>query len=89
MKAKLVPIGNSKGIRIPKTVLDQCRFSKEVELEVRGNSLLVKPLKATREGWAKAFEQMHVNGDDHLSVTDSSTSSWDSKQWTRVRAIAL
>jgi antitoxin MazE len=55
MKAKLVPIGNSKGIRIPQTVLDQCHFSTEGELEVRGNSLVVRPLKATRKGWAKAF----------------------------------
>jgi antitoxin MazE len=81
MKAKLVPIGNSKGIRIPKTVLDQCHFSTEVELEVRGNSLVLKPSKATREGWAKAFEQMHANGDDQLLDTDASMSSWDNKQW--------
>ena len=43
MKVNLVPIGNSKGIRIPKSVLEQCSFNKEAELVVEGNKIVLKP----------------------------------------------
>jgi len=44
MKTTIIPIGNSKGIRIPKAVLEQCNFSKDVSLEVKGDCLIIKPL---------------------------------------------
>ena len=52
MKVNIVSIGNSKGIRIPKSILDQCKFNKEAELEVENNRIIIKPLrKKSREGW--------------------------------------
>ena len=71
MKAMIVPIGNSKGIRIPKTILQQCRFTKEVDLEVKGGMIILKPIqKKSRQGWEEAFRAMHDNGDDGLLVDD-------------------
>jgi len=67
MKAKIIRIGNSKGLRIPKSVMDQCNFSEQVELEVDGNNLIIKALPEVdvpRRDWNTAFQQMSKAGDD-------------------------
>ena len=66
MKTKIVRIGNSQGIRLPKTVLQQSGISGAVELEIAGDRLIIYPVKARRAGWAKAFSKMHERGDDKL-----------------------
>ncbi|MEK0082724.1 AbrB/MazE/SpoVT family DNA-binding domain-containing protein [Benzoatithermus flavus] len=58
MRASLVRIGNSKGLRTPKPVLEQCGFGNEVELQVEPGRLIVLPAKAhPREGWEQDFAQ--------------------------------
>ena len=72
MKVNIVSIGNSKGIRIPKSVLEQCNFNKEAELEVENNKIVVKPVRSkAREGWDKAFKLMHDRKEDVLLLGDS------------------
>ena len=66
MKVNVVRIGNSRGIRIPKTILDQCRVTDAMELEVQGNQLLLRPVRGPRAGWDDAFRRMHQQGDDQL-----------------------
>jgi antitoxin MazE len=71
MKVKVVPIGNSRGIRIPKPLLQQCAITDAVELRLEGNCLVVtshgsKP----RQGWAEAAARMHQVGDDNLLIPD-------------------
>jgi antitoxin MazE len=66
MKTTIVRIGNSRGIRIPKALLEQCNLQDEVELEVRGEHLAVRPATKPRSGWADAFRRMHEQGDDLL-----------------------
>jgi len=62
MRARIIKIGNSQGIRIPKTVLQQCDIQKEVDIEIKGNLIILKPLhKKAREGWSEAFKQMKKN----------------------------
>ena len=58
MKATIIKIGNSQGIRIPKPILEQCGFEKEVELEVHENELLIRSSKQPRKNWGKAFQTM-------------------------------
>jgi antitoxin MazE len=71
MKLKLVPIGNSRGIRIPKAVLQQCEMADEVELAVEGRRIILSPLsKQPREGWREAAERMAAAGDDELLIPD-------------------
>ena len=71
MKTTLVPIGNSKGIRIPKTILEQCHFTKEVDLKVEGNTITLKPIKHNaRQNWNAAFKLMHERGEDQLLIDD-------------------
>jgi antitoxin MazE len=72
MKVNIVSIGNSKGIRIPKSILDQCNFNKEADLEVEHNKLVIKPVKKkNREGWDNAFKLMHERKEDVLLLDDS------------------
>jgi antitoxin MazE len=82
MKARIVKIGNSRGIRIPKALLVQSRVSGEVELEVQGNQILIRPAFRPREGWEDAFRSMARQGDDRLlDVTASSPPQWDEEEW--------
>src|ERR1700761_7374247 len=55
MKVAIVPIGNSRGVRLPKTVLDQLGFGAEAELAVEDGRVTLTPLKSPRRGWAEAF----------------------------------
>ncbi|MGE0826504.1 MAG: AbrB/MazE/SpoVT family DNA-binding domain-containing protein [Candidatus Binatia bacterium] len=66
MKTTIVRIGNSRGIRIPKALLEQCHLHDKVELEVRDDHLEVRPATEPRNGWAEAFRRMHEEGDDLL-----------------------
>lgn len=71
MRADIVPIGNSKGIRIPKTILEQCHIKKEVVLEVEDDSIIIKPVKReTRKNWEQCFKKMKENKDDKLIIDD-------------------
>lgn len=82
MKTNIVRIGNSKGIRLPKSVLEHCQLKDAVEIEVEGNVLIVRPLHAPRNGWGKAFSGMAQNKDDTLLDDDTSlTTEWDKAEW--------
>lgn len=65
MIARLAPIGNSRGIRIPKAVLEQCEISDAVELAVKGRQIVVTPVcEQPRLGWREAAARMSAAGDD-------------------------
>lgn len=70
MEVPIVQIGNSKGIRLSKTILEQYQIEDKVELVLENDFLIIKPLRKPREGWAEAFRQMHENGDDELLIPD-------------------
>ena len=82
MKVNVVRIGNSRGIRIPKTILNQCRVTDAMELEVHGNQLLLRPATDPRAGWDDAFRRMRVHGDDQLLDQDAGgTTRWARSEW--------
>lgn len=82
MKLKLVSIGNSRGIRIPKPLLEQAGIDHDVEVEVEGNTLILRPAKKTpRQGWEKAFQTMAERGEDRMLDTETATSPWDRDEW--------
>lgn len=80
MKAPLVRIGNSKGIRIPKVLIEQAGLGDEVELTLRGNSLIVRPASKPREGWREAFEELARRVDD-LSLDRDVVNEFDETEW--------
>lgn len=83
MKAHVVRIGNSRGIRIPKSVIEQCQLHGAVDLIVQQGQLVVRSAAKARAGWDQAFEQMHRHGDDQLLDPELLPSSeWDRKDWT-------
>ncbi|HLE03975.1 MAG TPA: AbrB/MazE/SpoVT family DNA-binding domain-containing protein [Anaerolineales bacterium] len=81
VRARVVRIGNSRGIRIPKVWLDQLNLGDEVELAVRQDSLVVRRAHSPREGWAGAFQAMAKNRDDSL-IDQPRATEWDRKEWT-------
>ncbi len=62
MKVAIVPIGNSRGVRLPKLVLEQLGFGAEAELEVEDGKVTLTPRRAARSGWAEAFAADPVEG---------------------------
>ena len=82
MKTNIVRIGNSQGIRIPKILLRQCRLRGEVEMEVRGNRLVIHSPAKPRTGWEEAFRAMALSGDDALIDTGAvAETAWDRDEW--------
>ena len=71
MKARIVRIGNSQGIRIPKPLLDQTGLSGEVEISAQDDTLIIRPARRPREGWAASFREMARRGDDALLDGDA------------------
>ena len=80
MKARIVRIGNSRGLRIPKPLFDQTGLGEEVEIVVQGNTLVISPAGRPRAGWAEALRAMVEHGDDELLDAPRAT-SWDKDQW--------
>jgi len=77
MRLSVISIGNSRGIRIPKAVLDKYQIKDSVEIEMHEDALLLKPVRKPREGWEESFRQMHENGDDKLLIPDV----FDDENW--------
>jgi antitoxin MazE len=72
MKTQLIPIGNSRGIRIPKAILQQCDMSDEVDLAVEGRQIILSPSgQKPRKAWREAAARMAAAGDDELLIPDA------------------
>jgi antitoxin MazE len=80
MELKIVPIGNSRGIRIPQNILRQYNLRDKVIVDLKDDGLLIKPNKV-REGWADSFKEMAKNGDDELILGDFKN-TFDDEEWT-------
>ena len=82
MKASIIRIGNSRGVRIPKAFLEQTGLRDDVEIEVRGSQIVVRAPKNPREGWDEAFARMAAAGDDELIDGDTGPmTEWDEAEW--------
>ena len=80
MKAKLVKVGNSQGIRIPKPICEQCGLEDEIEMDVRDGEIVIRPAHRPRHGWDEACATMAEQGDDRPLVAECST-KWDAEEW--------
>lgn len=82
MKINIITIGNSKGIRIPKTILKQCHLDKEAELETEEDKIIIKPIKKKpRKGWREAFGAMRRREEDTLLIDDSVDREMEDWEW--------
>ncbi len=82
MRTRIIKIGNSQGIRIPKAILEHAGLEGEVELEMQDGQLLIRPVERARQGWEEAFRSMAEHGDDQLLDEDSTgQTAWDEEEW--------
>jgi len=82
MLTKIVPIGNSRGIRIPKAMLEHCGFGEEVELQAKNGTLILRPVNTPRTAWAEAFGGMAAAKDDLLVQEEAPTGTqFDAEEW--------
>ena len=82
MRTRIIKIGNSQGIRIPKLFLEQSRLQDEVEMEAQGNQIVLRSATVPRQGWGEAFQEMVAEGDDQLLDGDQvKASQWDEREW--------
>lgn len=70
MKIPIIQIGNSKGIRLSKAILDKYDITDSVELIFEDGYIMLKPNVKPRKGWGKAFQKMNKDGDDVLLISD-------------------
>jgi antitoxin MazE len=82
MRTRIVKIGNSQGVRIPKTLLDESGLSGEVDISVHDGTLVITGARRPRQGWDEAFRQMAQRGDDELLDGDVAIAgSFDTESW--------
>lgn len=79
-KTRIVRIGNSRGIRIPKTLLDEAELPEEVELHAEPGKLVVQAVRRARSGWAEAAKRMHARKDDQL-LDEPTATKFDREEW--------
>ena len=78
MEASIIKIGNSKGLRLNKVILEKYQFQDKVELELKEDHIVIRPVQKPRQNWEEAFREMHEAGDDELLIDDMfEDDTWD------------
>lgn len=80
MKINVIRVGNSRGIRLPKPVLEQCGIGDQVELSVKGNTVMLSPVNDPRDGWEDAFAKAKALPPEEPLLDDLPT-EWDATEW--------
>ena len=80
MKTRLVRIGNSRGVRLPKAIIAQAGLTDEVELGVQDGAIIIARATSTRAGWADAARQMRQRDEDRLLDPPIPT-HFDEREW--------
>ncbi len=70
MQASIIQIGNSKGIRFNKMLIEKYKLKDKVEITLEKDCIVIRPVAAPRQGWENSFKEMHTNGDDQLLIDD-------------------
>jgi len=70
MEVSVIKIGNSKGIRFSKTILEKYNIKDAVNLVLEKGRIIIQPISQPRKGWEPSFTEMHQNGDDKLLIND-------------------
>jgi len=82
LRVKIIRIGNSKGIRLSKSLIEQYNMKDEVLLEAKKDSIVIRPVKNPRTDWEKSFEKMKLRGDDVLLNEGTEVESeWEQTKW--------
>jgi len=84
MKTKLIRIGNSQGVRIPKPLIEESGITEEIEMILRDNEIVLRSVESIRKDWALSFKKMAQQDDDALLDQEEieRSSDWDETEWT-------
>ena len=80
MKARIVRIGNSRGVRLPKPLIAEAGLSEEVEIRARNGVIVISPAARPRAGWAEAARRIRERGEDRLLDAPTGT-RFDDEEW--------
>lgn len=80
IRTSIIRIGNSQGIRLPKAPLAMSGIEKDVEIAVTNGSIIIRPAKKAREGWAESFQAMASSSDNAL-LDEHIPTEWDEEDW--------
>jgi len=81
MKARIVRVGNSRGIRLPKPVLEESGLDDGVEIYAEPGRIIIQSARRRRSGWAEAARDMAKRGDEGL-VDEPMPTEFDREEWT-------
>jgi len=79
MRSKIVRIGNSQGVRLPKLMIEQAGLAEEVDLRVEAGQIVIAAPRKARAGWAEAAQRAHAAGHDRLEA--SGATQFDQTEW--------
>lgn len=80
IRTRFVQVGNSRGLRIPKVVIDQLGLGGEIEIAIQSDRLVIRSASQRREGWDDAFRRMAERGDDTL-LDEYQPTGWERTEW--------
>ena len=80
MKARLVRIGNSRGIRLPKLLIEEAGLDEEVELRAREGVIVISRAERPRAGWKEAARRVHERDEDRL-LDEPTPTRFDEEEW--------
>jgi len=80
VRTQIVKIGNSRGVRLPKLLIDQMGFNDEVDIFIQRGQLVLRPVALPRRGWDEQFQAMAKTGDDRL-IDEPIHTKWDRSEW--------
>jgi antitoxin MazE len=81
MRTELIRIGNSRGVRIPKPLIEQCGLGNTVELHVQNDCLIISPERRPRQGWEEAFRTAGSAMNDERLLETAAPNEFDRKEW--------
>jgi antitoxin MazE len=81
MRARIVRVGNSRGVRLPKPLLEQAGLLDEVEIHAEPGRIIIESARRPRSGWAEAARAMADQGDDAL-LDEPTPTEFDAEEWT-------
>jgi antitoxin MazE len=81
VKGRIIKVGNSQGIRIPKLLLEQSGIQANVTIEVRDRQIVIAAASGVRSGWEEAFAQMADNDDEDIVLDNITATVWDEAEW--------
>lgn len=84
MKTKLIRIGNSQAVHIPKPIIEEIGLSEEIEMILKDNQIILRSSEETRKDWDHAFEKMAEEQNDQLLEQEAieQPTQWDETEWT-------